>query len=223
MIVTFPLSGCCNYRHHIESVASGAKIEIFNDDLNEAIIGNGIYIGNGNFVTAAHVVNDLNEKSKVRILTNGDIAQASFTHVSKKYGIGYNDIAILQFPYQITALPNEEKPMPLCTGYFSNIDDYQIVGYHSLYPIPKNYIHFGTTSAYIDGSYEPGLSGSGIVDASRHCLVGIVSYATYAITKNYIEDTSVSTSTNLGKLFFTPANEIKNLLDTWKVRYLKQG
>jgi len=165
--------------------------------------GAGVYLGNGLILSVAHVVGGgIVDKPKVTIAHRNLIAT-----VVKESPFEQLDLALLQIDEATLPVSLRLRRIPLCDG--NTWPGEEIVSLSSAGPVrsrimapaslPASTRKFSTVFRD-DGN--TGMSGTAVFEASRKCLIGIVSRG---ITQIYSQkDTDKKVTRNLAK-FFVPA------------------
>ena len=180
--------------------------------------GAGIYLGRGFIITAAHVGGRLGEKRDVVL------AGRSISGRWVKVGaFEETDISILELDDVL--LPDGLRglrPVSLCTNPAKPDQAVLVVAPGSVAPArvtePSRLAShddplFQRFSTMIDNPETTGNSGSGVFDASRKCLLGIISRklsATYLVFRNGEQ----TRETRLLGKYFVPASEIRQFAGT---------
>ena len=174
-------------------------------------VGYGIYLGNGAVLTAAHVIGHWPSITGPRVFIDGQDLPAK---VVKEGSIERNDLALLSVDQARLPISLRLRRSPLCDGPLQ-VDTQVIVVYPErivrsriISPFliaPQERSRFGTL---ID---EPEGSGSGVFDADRKCLLGIVSREAPKFTPEY-EGGKIVMKPNAYAGYFVPASKVRKFL-----------
>jgi len=180
--------------------------------------GAGIYLGRGFVITAAHVGGKLGERRNVTL------AGRSIGGKWIKVGtFEETDISIMELDDGL--LPDGlrgMRPLSLCSNASKPDEAVLVVAPGTVAPAkvtePAKLAHqddplFQRFSTVIDNPDATGNSGSGVFDAARKCLLGIISRklsATFVISR----DGEQSRETHLLGKYFVPASEIRQFVKT---------
>lgn len=141
----------------------------------EPFFGYGIYLGHGAILTAAHVVGRLPSYAKPRVIIAGKDLPAK---VLKLGAVDETDLALLAVDQSKLPISLLLRLNPICRRSFQiggsvivvypeRVERSRIISPLSIHPEYR-----ARFSTLID---EPQGSGSGVFDAERHCLLGIMS------------------------------------------------
>jgi hypothetical protein len=176
--------------------------------------GYGVYLGGSLIITAAHVVGHWPLFTNTTIIMAGREVPAT---VIKKGAFPQLDLAQLSVEPASLPVSLRLRRSSLCEGqpdigtnvvvvYPDQTARSQIISPRAI--APQNRSHFGTLIS------EPRVSGSGVFDANKKCLVGIMSAA---VTRNSLMGAAVTpysfqiaTDDRVG--YFVPASTIVNFL-----------
>jgi hypothetical protein len=137
--------------------------------------GDGIYLGNGLVITAAHVVGHWPFFTRPRILIGGQDLRAK---IIKNGSFGEIDLALLSIDATQLPMSIQLRRDPLCTSgpktgmEVIDVNPTGTTRAHIISPLTISPKLQGRFNTLID-TVEP--SGSGLFDAEKKCLVGIIS------------------------------------------------
>jgi len=141
----------------------------------DPFIGNGIYLGNGLVLTAAHVVGRWPSYTNPRVLIGGQDLPA---RVSKEWAPGQVDLMFLSVDQTRLPVSLQLRQNPLCRGPLQ-------VGMNVIVVYPERTVRSQTISPlliapeyrskYSTLITEPEGSGSGVFNAEQKCFMGIMS------------------------------------------------
>jgi hypothetical protein len=169
----------------------------------------GIYLGKGLVLSVAHVVGGgIVNKPKVFIAGRTLIAT-----VIKESPFEQLDLALLEIDESSLPVSLRLRRIPLCQGKtwpgeeVVSVSD-QAVRSQIVSPtsIPRDVRRFSTAIRDVAGT---GLSGSGVFEAKRKCLLGIVSRAISQVRTQ--KNTGTKTTLSIGK-YFVPAATIADFM-----------
>ena len=223
LLFSIILSSCCYEekntdplnRNFLSILSNGAHIQINpKKDNCKNSQGSGIYIGDGIIMTASHILNP-NENGcvyhssigdDVNVAINDRVLDAKVLKFSKNFSFGENDVALVKIPEIYFSYYEGLHAMPLCVKPPQPNDDFALLGFRRLVPIE----HSGPL---IQGQFQQGDSGSGIINMQERCIYGIVSASEttgFDFDMSHTEPKSLSETT----LSITKFNEIKTFLDS---------
>ena len=168
--------------------------------------GNGIYLGKGLFLTAAHVIGRV-WLTRPKIVIG---AQTVATRVVKEGSSGGVDLALLAVDESLLPMRLRLRRNPLCTASprpgqeVITVVPGAVVHSHIVSPerLPPNFRKF---TSVIGDVAATGNSGSGVFDPRQRCLLGIVSQKfSETLTR---ADTGKSEIHDIAK-YFVPASTI---------------
>lgn len=139
--------------------------------------GRGALVDGGLVLTAAHVVTKAVPGDWVHVDIGNTHGYAQLIWRAEKWEPGMNDLAVLALNDVLVAHLNHAgygTPLPICHDKPTMKGVAYVVGQHLLYPTTLEYREF-ENRLNIVGTMEPGVSGSGIVDAERGCVTAVVS------------------------------------------------
>jgi hypothetical protein len=174
--------------------------------------GAGVYLGNGLALSVAHVVGGgIVDKPTVTIA-----GQKLTATVVKESPFEQLDLALLQFDESGLPVSLRLRRIPLCQGKpWPNEAVISLLGQtpvrsHVISPLalPRDVRRFSTV---IRDVTTTGNSGTGLFDANRKCLLGIMSRKISQVRTR--KDTGVKTTVDIAK-YFVPASAIGPFLPT---------
>jgi hypothetical protein len=174
--------------------------------------GYGIYLGNGLFITAAHVVGR-SWMTRPKVVIGGQEFPTSVVKEGSFEGI---DLTLLAIEDSLLPMRLRLRRMTLCQlppwpgEEIVTVVPEGVVRSHVLSPdrLPVGVRKFGTVIADVA---RTGNSGSGVFDAKQRCLLGIMSRK---ISQSQTRpDTGNSETRDIAK-YFVPASEIATFLPT---------
>jgi len=138
-------------------------------------IGHGIYLGSGKIITAAHVIGRWSALTNLRVLIAGQDLPAK---VIKKGSLDETDLALL-------SVDEARLPISLRLRRNPSCKEPSIPGTNAAVIVPENIIRSRIISPELIAPHyrarfyslvdDVGISGSGVFDAERKCLLGIMS------------------------------------------------
>jgi len=145
--------------------------------------GRGIYVGNGLVISASHVVQDIQPGTwlKLNIWTSDGGGRLLWR--SQKWARGRDDLALIRVGDALLnhAMQGEfmsPGPMltatPVCDAMPTETRDVFVVGWQYILAT-KLEVNKSNGQFNLSNQVEHGISGSGVVDAEKHCLLGVVS------------------------------------------------
>jgi len=180
--------------------------------------GAGIYLGRGFVITAAHVGGHLGERRNVTLAGQSIGGKWIKVGTFEETDISIMELDDVLLPDGLRAL----RPLNLCANLARPDEAVLVVAPGTVAPArvaePAKLAHqddplFQRFSTVIDNPETTGNSGSGVFDAGRKCLLGIVSRklsATFLISR----DGEQSRETHLLGKYFVPASEIRQFVRT---------
>jgi hypothetical protein len=180
--------------------------------------GAGIYLGRGFVITAAHVGGKLGERRNVTLAGNSVGGKWIKVGTFEETDISILELDDVLLPDGLRGL----RPLSLCTNPVKPDEAVLVVAPGTVAPArvaePAKLAHhddplFQRFSTVIDNPDTTGNSGSGVFDAGRKCLLGIISRklsATFVISRNGEQ----SRETHLLGKYFVPASEIRQFVRT---------
>lgn len=141
------------------------------------ISGRGVHIGKGVVVTAAHVVNYTRVDDIIDIDVGNYSGKGYLIWKPEKYGRGDNDIALIKMTSALIEKLSSENhitTIPICKAAPNNTTRVLILG-HNLTHVTELVKPENNWKLEVDGQYEQGTSGSGVIDIERMCIIGVVS------------------------------------------------
>ena len=222
LLFSIILSSCCSNEKNIDPLngnflsilSNGAHVQINPQKNNcRSSQGSGVYIGDGIIMTASHILNpDENGcvyyshiGDDVNVAINDNVLDAKVLKISKNFSFGENDVALVKIPEIYSRYYENLHAMPLCVKPAQPNDDFALLGFRRLIPVE----HLGPL---IQGQFQAGDSGSGIINMKERCIYGIVSASEkigFDSDMSRTEPKSLSATT----LSVTKFNEIKDFLD----------
>ena len=175
------------------------------------IIGGGVYLGNGTVLTAEHVVGKLVFLTNPRIFIAGQDLPAS---VIKEGSINGVDLALLSIDRTRLPISLQMRKMTICqkptrvgaqvvVAYPNKIIRTRIISPRLVSPEYQS--RFNTLIN------EPEGSGSGVFDAGKKCLLGIISREVTKF-KPQRENGKILLESDGFAGYFVPASQIRNFL-----------
>lgn len=172
--------------------------------------GYGIYLGNGLFITAAHVVGRA-WMTRPKVVIGG---QEYPTHVVKEGSFEGTDLTLLSIEEDLLPMRLRLRKNSLCKEpprpgeQVVTVIPESTVRSHIIAPerLPANVRKFGTAIADVA---RTGNSGSGVFDAQHQCLLGIMSRKISRLRTR--RDTGATETVDIAK-YFVPASEIAAFL-----------
>ncbi len=170
----------------------------------------GIYLGKGLVLSVAHVVGG-GIVNKPKVFIAGQTLTAT---VVKESPFEQLDLALLEIDESGLPVSLRLRRIPLCQG--KTWPGEEVVSLSGQVPIrsqivsptsvPRDARKFSTVIRDVAGT---GLSGSGVFEARRKCLLGIVSRAISQVRTQ--KNTGTKTTLNIGK-YFVPAETIAEFM-----------
>jgi len=203
------------------SLLAPAKADVIDDSLRVYAVhivqhpqqpwrGYGIYLGNGLVITAAHVVDRASRTSPTVRIAGRDLS----ADVIKEGAFDQVDLTLLSVNREQLPISLQMRRMPLCRGL-------PVVGEEVIVAIPEGTARSHIMSplllpadirsrfnTVISDVTTTGNSGSGVFDARRKCLLGIMSRK-IQISKR--PSSSIMDRQDLAK-YFVPAPVIRNFI-----------
>jgi len=175
-------------------------------------LGNGVYLGNGLILTAAHVAGAFWKILRVQIA-----GETLATHVIKRGQFETVDLALLSVDDNKLPVSLRLRRMPICKGYpmpgeaVVVATPEAIAVSHIIAPrqLPRNIAPKYRTA--INDVATTGNSGSGVFDEQRQCLLGIIS-AKISETQNSRNNPSLRPIKRDVAKYFVPAPLISAFL-----------
>lgn len=177
----------------------------------KTIIGDGIYLGNGMILTASHVVGNWPSLQNPRVLVNGQDLPA---HVIKEGSLRTVDLALVSVDKSRLPVSLLLRRMAVCKGPLRVGTSVLVVSAKKVKRseiispaviAPELRAKFGTVIR------RPEDSGSGVIDAKRKCLLGIMSRRVqevgYRRVQGHLEFGAVGSAG-----YFVPASKINAFL-----------
>ena len=146
-----------------------------NRPFKKAFIGFGIYLGQGAVITAAHVVGRWPSFTRPHVLVAGQYLPA---RVIKEGTLGTIDLALLSIDQKRLPIVLRLRRNPLCTEQLApglQVVDAVPTKTTRTHIIPPLLVVPQFRKRFYSLIDEPMASGSGIFDAHKKCLLGIVS------------------------------------------------
>ncbi|WP_377806570.1 trypsin-like serine peptidase [Azospirillum sp. A29] len=183
-----------------------------------AISGSAVYIGNGLLLTAAHVVDHMKQGETLFFMNRRMIGSAAIKAHAVSFSPGYNDLALIRIndAAAISVEHNGLLPARLCQNDRPVQHAYlgahgALVGIAKAVKGARNVLH---------AAVSPGDSGGAVIDASRNCLAGIISYGEFLDSSNFIKQNQEAVKSGLGRfqsspyvrMVYTPASHISEFL-----------
>lgn len=160
------------------SDADNARLKVVITGPNSVTSGGGVWLGNGQVLTAMHLFRGLKVGDSVEVIIHGKklIATPLFPG-----DLGDEDLALLQVP--IASLPDGLRSLPgpkVCTRNEQPSNRLYVVGYdtsYHTYASPDSQIRYQkqTWSNATTALFSHGVSGSAVYDQDSGCLAGIIS------------------------------------------------
>lgn len=176
-------------------------------------VGDGVYLGRGLILSAAHVVGRAPFLTHPRVLIAGQNVPA---RVIKEGSLEYTDLALLSVDQEQLPISLRLRRLPICKGAIRAGRDVIVV-------YPERIVHSRIISpAYIQQQFrarfstliqEPEGSGSGVFDARRKCLLGIVSRKITKYAYRKAEGKTIAIPDGFAG-YFVPASDIAGFLPT---------
>ncbi|GBD55550.1 hypothetical protein HKD25_06565 [Gluconobacter wancherniae] len=164
-------------------------------------------------MTASHILNPKENGcvyyssvgDDVNVAINDKILNAKVLKISKNFSFGENDVALVKVSEIYSRYYKDLHSMPLCVKPVQPNDNFALLGFRRLVPVE----HLGPL---IQGQFQAGDSGSGIINMKERCIYGIVSASEktgFDSDMSHTEPKSLSETT----LSVTNFNEIKTFID----------
>jgi hypothetical protein len=175
--------------------------------------GYGVYLGRGVVITAAHVVGNV-LLTRPTVVIDGQSLQATLI---KQGEFDKVDLTLLSIDAKRLPISLQMRLMPICQGP-------PRVGQDVVVAIPEATAHSRIMSpqllppdvrerfdTVISDVASTGNSGSGVFDAARQCLMGVMSRKIQQSTVNWSSGAPVRRLVDLAK-YFVPARQIRDFL-----------
>jgi len=150
--------------------------------LQKPVTGDGIYLGNGLIITAAHVVGHWPLFTRPRVLIAGQDLPAKLVKFGSFETI---DLALLSVDKEKLPVSLQLRRSPLCNG--APMVGLEVIDVGPMETKRSRVIPFTVIAPQLREKFgtlidSPEASGSGLFDANRKCLLGIMSAETTKFT-----------------------------------------
>jgi S1-C subfamily serine protease len=173
-------------------------------------VGTGVYLGNGYVITAAHVIG-LSLLEDVRVKFAAQELPAKLVKRGQFHDV---DLSLLSVDEHLLPVALQLRRMPVCTNSLWTGEDVIVATPEGLAPshvMSPSSLPRGLSPKYrtaIADVATTGNSGSGVFDAHRKCLLGIISGVIRSPSK---PDSDPRTPRDIAK-FFVPSATINNFI-----------
>jgi len=179
--------------------------------LEKSFTGDGIYLGDGKIITAAHVIGSRPSLSNPRVLIGGEDLPAE---IIKDGSFPDTDLALLSIDATKLPMRLRLRLNPLCKGELKI--GMQVIDVVDNESTVSRVVSPQLISAHLRAKFgtlidSPQRSGSGLFDADKKCLLGIVS-AKVPKFEAYVSDGHPSIKPNGFAGYFVPSAKIADFL-----------
>lgn len=179
--------------------------------------GGGISIGHGYVLTAAHVLEQTPIGTRVNVVMNGNLGDATIAAMPEAFAPGHDDVAVLRL--SAGWLTTEPAPFyPLCLASPTAGTEVYVVSRGAI-DFKKLNWQAERTPPQLVATYEGGKSGSAVIDAKRECIAGVISFGE-RVDFTRIEENTVIGMSDAGGMAYTPSTEIVELLRDWDIPFI---
>ena len=178
------------------------------------VTGRGIYVGNGLVVTAAHVVKNIDPGDWLKLSVWNSEGGGMLLWRSLKWGRGQDDLALIRVGDGLLKRTmegdflNPETEIvrtPVCDTLPIEQHPVVVVGYQTVFATTILF-NKSTRQYNLSNQMLPGMSGSGVVDTEKGCLLAVVS-AQNSIQLAVPELDDVSYTSGMQQTLVTPINK----------------